>query len=104
MKRVCAREKSGASLLARVNASGCGRERVITGIAWDHRRCWGPLEASIGPYLAEQGQEVRWDRRSLYSFGEGDLGNFAERYDLVIYDLSLIHISEPTRRTPISYA
>ena len=59
---------------------------MITGIAWDHRRCWGPLEASIGPYLAEQGQEVRWDRRSLYSFGEGDLGNFAERYDLVIYD------------------
>ena len=59
---------------------------MITGIAWDHRRCWGPLEASIGPYRAERGQEVRWDRRSLYSFGEGDLGSFADRYDLVIYD------------------
>jgi multiple sugar transport system substrate-binding protein len=44
------------------------------------------LEASIGPYRALTGQEVHWDRRSLYSFGEGDLGDFANRYDLVIYD------------------
>lgn len=59
---------------------------VITGIAWDHRRCWGPLEASVAPYRQERGIDVRWDRRSLYSFGEGDLGDFAARYDLVIYD------------------
>ena len=51
---------------------------MITGIAWDHRRCWGPLDASIEPYRALTGEEVRWDRRSLYSFGEGDLGTFAE--------------------------
>lgn len=63
-----------------------GRIGVITGIAWDHRRCWGPLEASIAPYGRTHGVEVRWDRRSLYSFGEGDLGSFADRYDLVIYD------------------
>ncbi len=59
---------------------------MITGIAWDHRRCWGPLDASIEPYRALTGQEVRWDRRSLYSFGEGDLGSYAAKYDLVIYD------------------
>jgi multiple sugar transport system substrate-binding protein len=59
---------------------------VITGIAWDHRRCWGPLDASIAPYKTATGEDVRWDRRSLYSFGEGDLGSFAESYDLVIYD------------------
>lgn len=59
---------------------------MITGIAWDHRRCWGPLDASIAPYRALTGQEVRWDRRSLYSFGEGDLGSYADKYDLVIYD------------------
>ena len=59
---------------------------MIKGIAWDHRRCWGPLEASIAPYLAAEGVDVQWDRRSLYSFGEGDLGSFADRYDLVIYD------------------
>ena len=27
-----------------------------------------------------------------------------EQYNRIIKDLSLIHISEPTRRTPISYA
>jgi multiple sugar transport system substrate-binding protein len=59
---------------------------VIKGIAWDHRRCWGPLDASIAPWKAATGHDVIWDRRSLYSFGEGDLGDYAARYDLVIYD------------------
>lgn len=59
---------------------------TIKGIAWDHRRCWGPLDASIAPYAAATGQQVAWDRRSLYSFGEGDLSEFCARYDLVIYD------------------
>jgi multiple sugar transport system substrate-binding protein len=59
---------------------------VITGIAWDHRRCWGPLDASIAPYRAQAGAHVRWDRRSLYSFGDGDLGDFVGKYDLVIFD------------------
>lgn len=63
-----------------------GEIAVITGVAWDHRRCWGPLEASIAPYRARTGEEVRWERRSLYSFGEGDLGAYTDRYDLVIYD------------------
>ena len=59
---------------------------MIKGIAWDHRRCWGPLEASIAPYLEATGEEVIWERRSLFSFGEGDLGSFCRSYDLVIYD------------------
>lgn len=59
---------------------------MLTGIAWDHRRCWGPLDASVAPYRQSSGLEVRWDRRSLYSFGEGDLGSYADKYDLVIYD------------------
>ena len=59
---------------------------TIKGIAWDHRRCWGPLDASIGPWRSETGHDVVWDRRSLYSFGEGNLGDYAARYDLVIYD------------------
>jgi multiple sugar transport system substrate-binding protein len=63
-----------------------GRPALITGIAWDHRRCWGPLDASIAPYRQLTGEDVRWDRRSLYSFGEGDLGSYAEKYELVIYD------------------
>ena len=73
-------------MLQRMDVGIAGERRVITGIAWDHRRCWGPLEASVVPYRAERGQEVRWDRRSLYSFGEGDLGSYAAKYDLVIYD------------------
>jgi len=44
------------------------------------------LEASVERYRADRGQLVRWDRRSLYSFGEGDLGGYADKYDLVIYD------------------
>jgi multiple sugar transport system substrate-binding protein len=58
----------------------------LRGVAWDHRRCWGPLDASIAPYKAQHGVEVTWDRRSLYSFGEGDLAEYAARYDLVIFD------------------
>lgn len=38
------------------------------------------------PYRTDRGQLVRWDRRSLYSFGAGDLGGYADKYDLVIYD------------------
>ncbi len=59
---------------------------MLTGIAWDHRRCWGPLEASIDSYAAAASIGVRWDRRSLYSFGEGDLSDYTDAYDLVIFD------------------
>lgn len=59
---------------------------MLTGVAWDHRRCWGPLDASIAIYRELTGEEVCWERRSLYSFGEGDLGSYADKYDLVIYD------------------
>ncbi|MGP1396030.1 MAG: ABC transporter substrate-binding protein [Inquilinaceae bacterium] len=59
---------------------------MIKGIAWDHKRCWGPLDASVASYRALTGREVSWDRRSLYSFGEGHLSEFCNDYDLVIYD------------------
>lgn len=54
----------------------------ITGVAWAHRRCWGPLDADAD----ESKFHIRWNRRSLYSFGEGDLGEFADANDLIIYD------------------
>ena len=59
---------------------------TISGMAWDHRRCWGPLDADVDRARAEDGLEIRWDRRSLYSFGEGDLRPFVDRHDLVIFD------------------
>ena len=49
------------------------------------------------------------DTQSFYCFGcgaAGDVINFVRKYNNLGYveALSLIHISEPTRRTPISYA
>ncbi|TIN30386.1 MAG: extracellular solute-binding protein [Mesorhizobium sp.] len=59
----------------------------LRGLAWDHRRCWGPLDASVGPYsAANPGLEIEWDRRSLYEFGEGALGPVLATYDLVVFD------------------
>ncbi len=60
---------------------------TLRGLAWDHRRCWGPLEASIPIYRArEPAIDIVWDRRSLFEFGEGSLGAAARAYDLVIFD------------------
>lgn len=59
----------------------------LRGLAWDHRRCWGPLDASVAPYCAANpGLEIEWDRRSLYEFGEGALGPVLGAYDLVVFD------------------
>ncbi|MBZ9984571.1 MULTISPECIES: extracellular solute-binding protein [unclassified Mesorhizobium] len=59
----------------------------LRGLAWDHRRCWGPLDASIESYCAAHpGLEIQWDRRSLYEFGEGALGPVLGTYDLVVFD------------------
>jgi multiple sugar transport system substrate-binding protein len=68
-----------------------GDEGVLTvtlrGLAWDHKRCWGPLEASARA-LAERhgGLRIVWDRRSLYEFGEGPLNGALRDYDLVVFD------------------
>ncbi|WP_306119074.1 MULTISPECIES: extracellular solute-binding protein [unclassified Roseitalea] len=59
---------------------------ALRGVAWDHRRCWGPLDASVPIYAETHGRQVVWERRSLYSFGEGNLDEYAARYDLVIFD------------------
>jgi multiple sugar transport system substrate-binding protein len=59
----------------------------LRGLAWDHRRCWGPLDASIAPYAASHPDvTVSWDRRSLYEFGEGRIEDVLRRYDLLIFD------------------
>ena len=59
----------------------------LRGVAWDHRRCWGPLDASVKPYsAAHPGIEIEWDRRSLYEFGEGALEPVLSTYDLVVFD------------------
>jgi multiple sugar transport system substrate-binding protein len=61
--------------------------RSLTGLAWDHRRCWGPLDASVPEYAASHpGLTIRWDRRSLYEFGEGRLEDAVRDFDLIILD------------------
>ena len=60
---------------------------TLKGLAWDHRRCWGPLDASIGAYTAARpGLSIVWDRRSLYEFGEGRLEDTVRKYDLITFD------------------
>jgi len=60
---------------------------TLRGLAWDHRRCWGPLDASVEPYrAANPGFDIVWDRRSLYEFGEGRLEGVLRDYDLVVFD------------------
>ena len=60
---------------------------TLKGLAWDHRRCWGPLDASIPAWrAAHPGVEIRWDRRSLYEFGEGRLDEAVKTHDLVVFD------------------
>ena len=59
----------------------------LRGLAWDHRRCWGPLEASAPAWQASHPSvEITWDRRSLHAFGEAPLEAVLGNYDLVIYD------------------
>ena len=59
----------------------------LRGLAWDHPRCWGPLDASVAPYCQDHpGLTIEWDRRSLYEFGEGSLAEVLSSYDLVIFD------------------
>jgi len=59
----------------------------LRGLAWDHRRCWGPPDASIAPWCASRpGLEIEWDRRSLYEFGEGAIDRVLGQYDLVVFD------------------
>ena len=60
---------------------------TLKGLAWDHRRCWGPLDASIGAYTAARpGLSIVWERRSLYEFGEGRLEDTVRKYDLITFD------------------
>ena len=60
---------------------------ALRGLAWDHRRCWGPLDASVAPYAAAHPElSISWDRRSLHEFGEGRLESVVRNYDLLVFD------------------
>ncbi len=59
----------------------------LRGLAWDHERCWGPLEASASQFQTKYPNvNIQWDRRSLWSFGEGNLEELVNDYDLIMID------------------
>ena len=69
------------------NGGGGAVTVMLRGLAWDHQRCWGPLEASAATFGARYaGREIVWDRRSLHDFGEGRLDDALRDYDLVVFD------------------
>lgn len=60
---------------------------VLKGLAWDHRRCWGPLDAYARRLkAADRPVQIEWRRRSLYEFGEAPLEDVLRDYDLVVFD------------------
>lgn len=79
---------------------------TLRGLAWDHRRCWGPLEASIPAYRALcPDVSIEWHRRSLFEFGEGNLDIAARDFDLVIYDHPFVgDVAEGGWMTPLDAA
>jgi multiple sugar transport system substrate-binding protein len=59
----------------------------IRGIGWDHPRCMSPLTGSIYEFNKMHPQvEIIWNTRSLYDFGEGNLQELLDDYDLIIFD------------------
>src|SRR5680860_1656003 len=58
------------------------------------------LQAALGGLNVDE----QLDLLALTWLGRGDFGSFAQARQEAVDVLSLIHISEPTRRTPISYA
>ena len=59
----------------------------IRGIGWDHPRCMSPLIGSVSDFNKIHPQlEIIWDTRSLYDFGEGNLKELLNDYDLIIFD------------------
>ena len=59
----------------------------LRGLAWDHRRCWGPLEASVGRAGRPATPRSRSPGTGAAScFGEAPLEAVLGAYDLVVFD------------------
>lgn len=59
----------------------------LLGLTWDHPRGYDPLVKTL-PYFHEMYPEIEicWEKRSLTEFGNAPLGEFSEKYDLMIID------------------
>lgn len=58
----------------------------MRGMTWDHPRGVEPLLAASRQWLADTGQEIVWDRRSLQDFETYPVEELARQYDLIVID------------------
>ncbi|MBI2994502.1 MAG: extracellular solute-binding protein [Gammaproteobacteria bacterium] len=58
----------------------------LRGMAWDHPRARGPLEAISADWSKRRGIPVEWDARPLKDFEDQPLAELATAYDLVLLD------------------
>lgn len=68
-------------------STGCWALTQLKGMAWDHRRGYGPL-AKVTEQFRRLHPEVaiRWDRRSLKDFGDYPVDLLAKEYDIILID------------------
>lgn len=59
---------------------------MLRGMTWDHPRGYACLEAASEHYLAETGESITWDRRSLQAFADASIEDLAKTYDLIVLD------------------
>jgi multiple sugar transport system substrate-binding protein len=59
---------------------------ALRGMAWDHPRARGPLEAISAEWSRECGFSIVWDARPLKDFEDQALDELAMVYDLVLID------------------
>lgn len=59
---------------------------MLRGMTWDHPRGYACLEAASQRYLAETGNAISWDRRSLQAFADASIEDLAKTYDLIVLD------------------
>lgn len=58
----------------------------MRGMTWDHPRGFDPLVAATREWVANGGEPIEWDRRSLQDFESFSVEELARRYDLIVID------------------
>lgn len=60
---------------------------IIKGITWNHSRGFVPMVATAQRFEERNSEiEIKWDKRSLQEFADGDLSELSQQYDLLVID------------------
>jgi len=62
----------------------------LLGLCWDHPRCTQPMQAAAALWEQQTGTHMRWESRSLASFGDQPLAAAVGGYDVVVIDHPLV--------------